>query len=558
MSFSPLSSKMQKISKEIIKEIIKQNPSSFAEAEKIKNKFCEKFHLSTISNIKLLQAAQKENLPENIRKILQKRKVRTLSGVAVLTVLTKPFPCPGKCVFCPQEKTSSKGITLLERDSKTKDKLKVPAKFKKPGAFTMPKSYFSNEPAASRALLCNFDPFKQTITRLKSLKLTGHDTCKIEVIILGGTFSALSRRYRTFFVKRIFQALNGDDPKRKTTLQIAQKENESATHRAIALVVETRPDFVDKAEIKYLRKLGCTKVELGVQSLDDQVLKLCQRGHGKKESIKAIKLLKDNGFKVGLHMMPGLPGSNAKKDLKNFKQLFTDTAFRPDFLKIYPCTSVPFSELEKWEKKGKFTAITEQELFPLLLNLKQIIPRYVRISRLIRDIPATSITSGCKTTNLRQLLQNELKRKNLSCQCIRCREIKTEQFNAKKIKFSQLKFEASAGQEFFLSLNTENDKLIALLRLRINALKNKAVFKCLQKAALIRELHTYGTIVPIGKKSTNTSQHRGFGKMLLKKAEEIALKNNFKKIAVISGIGVKNFWRENGFQDDGYYLVKRI
>lgn len=566
MSFSKIDNQKKAILIEILNILIQKNPQSFQEAEQIKNEICGKYGISTISNIDIVRVANKENikLSDKLKKILQKRGVRTASGVTPLTVLTKPFSCPGQCVFCPQEIASSSGQTLFEKDLKDTSKSEnVPKKYKNPGVDVMPKSYFSNEPAASRALLASFDPFNQVQTRLKSLELTGHDTSKVELIILGGTFSAIPKRYRTWFTRRALQALNGDNYKDKTTLQKAQKKNENAPHRAIAIVIETRPDFISVDEIKYFRKLGCTKVELGVQSLDDEVLKTCKRGHGTRESINAIKLLKDAGFKLGIHMMPGLPGSNLKKDFECFKELFASDHFKPDFLKIYPCTVVPFSELEKWQKEGDYKALTEKELTPLLINIKKITPEYVRISRLVRDIPATSITYGSKTTNLRQLIQEKMKKENMSCKCIRCREVKDEKFNAEKIVYQERRFLASGGEEYFLSFNTESDKLVALLRLRIPSSyfnkKEKAIFSELKNSAIIRELHTYGTVVPVGKKDDKKAQHIGLGKELVKKAEEIVQsKYNLKKIAVISGIGVKDFWRKIGYKDNKYYLIKNI
>lgn len=554
MNFPFNQAKHKELALKIAKEIIENNPQSFDELEKIKNRVCETEKTSTVSNTEILRTGLA--FPEKVKKLLQKRKVRTQSGVAVITVLTKPFSCPGQCVFCPQEKAGEKGETLFEQDAKDKKNADfIPEEYKKAGEDVMPKSYFSNEPAASRALLSSFDPFLQVKSRLRSLELTGHDSSKVELIVLGGTFSAIPDDYREWFITRTLQALNSDEEARETDLLTAQKENEEADHRCIALVIETRPDFINKKELEFLRKLGCTKVELGVQSTDDEVLKLCKRGHGRAESVKAVKMLKDAGFKVANHIMPGLPGSTVEKDLAVMREIFEHEDFKPDFLKIYPCTVAPFSELAEWYEAGKYQPLTEKELFPLLLEIKKMCPYWVRISRLVRDIPATSILGGSKTTNLRQHLLEELKKKSEKCRCIRCREIKGEKFS--EAKLVRRDYDASLGREIFLSFETADDQLLALLRLRIPSAE--VVFEELFGAGLIRELHTYGEVVAVGDKSEKKAQHIGLGKRLIEEAEKIVQKEfGLQKMAVISGIGVKPYWRKTGYLDGDLYLIKRF
>lgn len=545
--------KNKELAKRIAAAFLQQKPQTFASAEKIKNALCGEDGVSTISNTDIMREGK--DFPTVLKRVLQKRKVRTESGVAVITILTKPFACPGQCVFCPQEKAGERGETLFAQDSR--EAQKVPARYRRPGAPVMPKSYFSNEPAAARALLASFDPFRQIKSRLRSLELTGHDTSKIELIILGGTFSFLPRAYRTHFVKRALQALNGDLPSLRTTLAAAQKKNETAAHRCIALVVETRPDFIDAKEIRYLRLLGCTKVELGVQSTDDKVLTLCKRGHLRADSVRAIKLLRDAGFKLGFHLMPGLPGSTPVGDLQVFREIFTHPDFKPDFLKIYPCSVTPFSELAEWHREGRYLPMPETELFALLLAAKKLCPSWVRISRLVRDIPATAILGGSKTTNLRQHLLEHLRKSGECCRCIRCREVKSEEVGEGEIVFKSEEFLAADGKEFFLSLETAAEKLLALLRLRFPS-SAKVIFRELAGAALIRELHTYGTVVPVGGRVQGKAQHGGLGTRLIGEAEKIAQAAGYKKIAVISGIGVKDFWRRRGYDDKGAYLVKRL
>ncbi|MBI5152461.1 tRNA uridine(34) 5-carboxymethylaminomethyl modification radical SAM/GNAT enzyme Elp3 [Candidatus Peregrinibacteria bacterium] len=365
----------------ILKKLVSQAINKFAanavknkifdekSLNRLKNDFCKKYKITSPKNTDLIEAyrelikrrAIKPN--EKFFELIKKRKVRSLSGIASITVITKDYPCPGKCIFCPKEKG-------------------------------MPKSYLSNEPAIMRAILNKFDPFGQTRTRLTSLKKTGHPISKIEMIIAGGTFSYYPRKYTTEFVKRIYDALNY--PKKSRNLISAQKINETAVHRCIGLSIETRPDFINEKEIKYLRELGVTKVELGVQTTYDDVLKFNKRGHTVATSVKAIQMLKDAGFKVNCHIMPGLPGSSAARDIKMFKELFSNPDFQPDWLKIYPCVVVPGSALENIWRNKKFKPYTDKQMISLLAKIKPIIPEYVRVTRLYRDIPSNSILAGPK------------------------------------------------------------------------------------------------------------------------------------------------------------------
>lgn len=488
------------------------------------------FSIATPSRINLLKSyhnlLKKGKIKANLKleSLLKKREIRTLSGVAPIAVLTKPFPCPGKCVWCPSENN-------------------------------MPKSYLSNEPAVMRAILNKFDPFKQVQMRLKALKMTGHDTDKCELIVMGGTWSYLPHQYQNWFIRRCFDAFNG---RVSNNLAQAQKWNETAKSRVIGLTLETRPDYINAAEIKLMRELGCTRVELGVQSIDDKILKLGHRGHLVKQTIRATKLLKDAGFKVSFHMMPNLPGSTPAKDLAMFKKLFTDQNFQPDLLKIYPCVVTKNSQLYQWHKQGKFKAYTDKQLIDLLIKIKKNIPPYVRISRLIRDIPDISIVAGNKISNLRQLIADK---SGKICKCIRCREAKNQLASFIHLRLTIKKYRASSGLEYFLSYESKDGKtLFALLRLRIPQKPDQAIiqeFPELKNAALIREVHTYGKLIPLSGK-TKAVQHLGFGKRLIFQAEQIARQNGFKKIAVISGIGVRQYYKKLGYQQAGTYLVKRL
>ncbi len=450
-----------------------------------------------------------------LESLLRTRPVRSLSGIVNISVLTKPYPCPGKCLYCPQE-------------------------------LGIPKSYVSGEPAVERAKALKYDPYLQTKRRIEMLENEGHPTDKIELRIVGGTWSYYPKKYQDWFVKKCFDACNQKSSK---NLETAQKLNETAKHRIIGLSVETRPDFISLAEIKKLRGLGATLVELGVQSVYDDILKLNLRGHGRQEIISATKLLKDAGFKVLYQMMPNLPGSDTKRDKKMFEELFKNPYFQPDALKIYPCALLKNAPVYKLWKSKRYKPYTEIQLVNLIKDIKKKIPSYVRIQRITRDIPSKNIVAGpAKISNLRQIISQDMRKGNWQCRCIRCREVKGNYDKNEKIFLFRKDYKASGGKEIFLSFENKNkNKLYSLLRLRI-----------LENSAIIREIHTYGQLVPVSKKQT-AAQHQGLGKKLIKKAEEIVKKEfGLKKIAVISGIGVREYFKKLGYKLENSYMVKTL
>jgi elongator complex protein 3 len=446
------------------------------------------------------------------------KKIRTESGVAVVAVLTKSYPCPGKCIYCPTEAE-------------------------------MPKSYLSNEPAVMRAISARFNPYKQVQNRLRALELNGHSIDKIELIVMGGTFSYFPKNYQIKFVSECFRACN--DYKKsykvhkvikliKSNLQAEQKKNETAKCRIIGLTLETRPDYIDEKEIINFRHLGCTRVELGVQSVFDSVLKINRRGHDIQKTIDATKLLKNAGFKINYHIMPGLPGSDLKKDYRMFQELFSDSNFQPDMLKIYPTVVTKNTKLHSLWKKGSYAPLGDKEFERFVLKIKKnIIPPYVRIARLVRDVPTSSIVAGPIVSNLRQMIEKES-----VCQCIRCREVKSGYIINEKIILNRIDYAASDGKEIFLQyISPDRKKLFSLLRLRIPNNNNADhIISALKNSALIREVHTYGKLASIDKKDVNSPQHIGLGKKLLFEAERIArVEFSLQKIAVISGVGVRNY-----------------
>jgi elongator complex protein 3 len=519
--------------KNIIKKLNKIKIDNQRELNYQIRKIAGNLNMAAPSKIKLLSAYHKLIKQETIKpnpkleKLLKKREIRTLSGVAPIAVLTKPYKCPGQCVFCPNETA-------------------------------MPKSYLSNEPAVMRAVLCDFDPFKQVRLRLKALKQSGHQADKCELIVMGGTWTFLPKQYQNWFIKRCFDGFNG---KTAQNLKQAQKWNQTAKYRVIGLTLETRPDYINIEEIKRMREFGCTRIEMGVQTLDDKILQLTKRGHSIKQIIQATKLLKNAGFKISYHMMPNLPGSTPAKDFKIFKRLFTNSDFQPDMLKIYPCVITQNAPIYKWYKQDKYKPYTDKQLLNLLIKIKKIIPPYVRITRLIRDIPSESIVAGNKISNLRQLLQERLQQTGQFCQCIRCREARNKPVNLKELKFKIRQYQASDGLEYFLSYESKDEKtLYAFLRLRIPQNIEPNLIKQLPEianAALIREIHTYGQLIPL-KSKQKAVQHIGLGKKLIQEAEKITKKNKLNKITVIAGIGVRKYYEKLGYNLEKTYMVKYL
>ena len=486
----------------------------------VKRKMAKKYKILCPSNVELLKVYHK--LVKNksisrslkIENLLRTRPIRSLSGIVNISVLTKPYPCPGKCVYCPNQR----GV---------------------------PKSYLSNEPAVMRAILNKYDPFKQVKMRLQALKNAGHPTDKIELRVIGGTWSFYPEKYQTWFIKRCFDACNSVQ---RPGLGMAQKLNEEAKHRIVGLSIETRPDFITKKEIKRLRELGVTQVELGVQSINDDVLKLNKRGHRVEATVKATKLLKGAGFKVCYQMMPNLPGSSPGRDLKMFKELFSNPGFQPDLLKIYPTALLKEAPLYKWWKAGKYKPYTTHQLINLVKSIKKIVPYYVRIQRILRDIPSQSIVSGpAKISNLRQIIAGQVK-----CKCIRCREVRGNYNPKEKLYLFRQNYPASGGKEIFLSFEDKNrQKLYSLLRLRLTS----------QNTAIIREVHTYGQQLPISREpfSAISPQHKGLGKKLFKEAEKITKKEfGLSQIAVISGVGVRGYYRDLGYKLKNTYMTKNL
>ncbi|MCX7837906.1 MAG: tRNA uridine(34) 5-carboxymethylaminomethyl modification radical SAM/GNAT enzyme Elp3 [Anaerolineae bacterium] len=457
---------------------------------------------------------------------LQLKPIRTLSGVTPVAVMTGPYPCPGKCIFCPE-------------------------------AEGFPKSYLPLEPGAQRAEEHRFDPYAQTFARIRTLETMGHSTDKIELLILGGTWSVYPRAYQEWFVQRCLDAMNERD---SSSLAEAQRLNETAAHRNVGMVMETRPDYVTLDEVRRLRALGATKVQMGAQSLDDEILAANKRGHTVADTRRAMRLLRLAGFKLHLHWMPNLLGATLESDRADFARLWGDPALRPDELKIYPCSLLEGTELYARWQNGEYQPYTEAELIELLIACKAMVPPYCRINRVVRDIPASYIVAGNTTSDLRLVVQREMRARGLACQCIRCREIRNEKITRAELRLDVLTYPTDVTTEHFLSFVTPRHRLAAFLRLSLPLpdAPCEDILDEVRDCAMIREVHVYGRALEIGAESTGEAQHAGLGAELIEHATQIARANGFKRLAVIAAIGTREYYRRLGFELGELYMAKGI
>ena len=470
-----------------------------------------------------------EDDPVLLAKIRMK-PIRTLSGVTTITVLTKPHPCPGECIFCPSEEG-------------------------------LPQSYLSDEPGARRGVEHAFDPFTQVSSRLKALHEVGHPTDKIELLILGGSWTAYPASYREWFIRRCFEALNQENPNDDTgevSLADVQKTNSQARHRNVGLVVETRPDLITIENLVEMRRQGVTKMQLGIQSMDDRILQLNKRGHSAEEAEEAIRLVRAAGYKVVVHWMPNLLGATPQSDREDFARLWREGGVNPDEMKIYPCQLLRNAELYQYWERGEYRPYEEQELIDLLADIKPTVPRFCRINRVIRDIPSNHVVEGNRNTSLRQDVAQEMKKRGSSCQCIRCREIRKGKIDDRNLVLDDQVYKAGWAEEHFLSYNTQDDHILGFLRLSLPSANHFFPVEELQDAAIIREVHVYGQSVELGGESSGSVQHRGLGSSLIEKAAEIALSKGYRKLTVISAVGTREYYAARGFTLTDLYMVRDL
>ena len=517
------------IYREII-SLIFASSASESDIQSIKLSVCRKYSLDVMpKNSAILAAAEPEEY-ESVRRVLQVKPTRTLSGVAPVAVMTSPCACPhGKCLPCPGGPDH---------------------------VFQSPQSYTGEEPATLRARQNEYDPYRQVVARLGQFKLLGHHVDKAELIVMGGTMTARAPSYQEWFVSECLRGMNEFSGTLSAAHGLAElmSENESSDVRCIATTFETRPDWCRGEHINRMLDLGVTKVELGFQHTDDEVLTLNKRGHTVSDSVEANRLLRDAGIKVGFHVMPNLYGSNILRDQKMFDKLFTDPRFCPDFLKIYPTLVTPGAELEGLWKAGEYATYDEDELVDLLAYAKARLPEYVRLQRIQRDIPAKLIVSGSIHGNIRQMTQQRLAEYGGQCRCIRCREIGRHPSHASE-REETLIYDCCGGTEHFLSM-TAGDALIGFVRLRF---AGSVFYPELEDAALVRELHVYGSIVPLGEHGEcEDRQHRSYGQRLLSRAEEMARAAGYGKVAVMTGIGVRPYYCKQGYVKTGPYMIKTL
>ena len=502
----------------------------------IKTQIARKHRLARVPSnseiIGTLQAREKTRLLP----LLRRKATRTISGVTVIAVMTKPYPCPQRepCAYCPGGP-----------------------------AYGVPQSYTGFEPAAMRGLQNRFDPYKQVKTRIEQLTAIGHKVDKVELIIMGGTFPATPSDYQTRFVKRCLDALT---LKKSSSIEEAKKNAETSRIRNVGITVETRPDWAKETHVDQMLNLGVTRAELGVQNPDNSIYHLVGRKHAVQDVVEATRIMKDAGLKIVYHLMPGMPGSNREKDLKAFNIVFSNPDYRPDMIKIYPCLVLKGTKAYDWYSRGSYKPYTTQEAANLIAEVKRTVPPWVRIMRVQRDIPASLIVAGVKRSDLREVVHDQMAIQGLKCRCIRCREVghattaDTATMEPRHFKIITEKYQASEGEEVFISAEQpQNDLLIGYLRLRLPSRRAHRKEIKTEPCSIVRELHVYGPLVPVGKHLSDAWQHKGYGGTLLAEAERITREDyDLKRIVVISALGTKRYYARFGYKADGAYMSKTM
>ena len=525
--------------KDIIDELLKNKKITPNFLNNIKNKVCKKYSLGKIPKNADILAKASEEEKEILIPILQRRKTRTLSGVSVIAVMTKPYECPGECIYCP-------GLASQPGES-------------------VAQSYTGREPAAMRSLMHNYDPFKQVSSRVDDLEAIGHACDKIELIIMGGTFLSTPVSYQKKFIKGCIEGVLGEKTRSLTEAKLLA---ETSNRRIIGETFETRPDYCKNKHIDAMLDYGGTRVEIGIQTTRDDIFQLVHRGHDTQESKRAIQAAKDAGFKVCLHLMPNLPGATIEADEEMFNTIFSDEDYKPDYLKIYPCLVIGGTELEQWWREGKYEPYSTDSLIGLLAKVKSTIPNWIRIQRVQRDIPAYLILDGVKYSNLREMVWNRMDEMELECNCIRCNEYGFSRIHELKkrpipsideLQLNLETYKASGGIESFMSARDgQTGEIFGYVRMRIpSSLAHRPEINS-QQTAIIRELRVVGELVRVNEvANTLQAQHRGLGKKLMQYAENAAIKTyNASKIVVIAGIGVREYFYNLGYLKDGPYVSK--
>ena len=522
--------------REIINTLMEMPHPTREELNRLKVKTAGKYQLEEVPSNADLISLLTPSETKRLLPILRRKTTRTISGVTVVATMTKPYPCPQPepCAYCPGGPAQGS-----------------------------PQSYTGHEPAAMRGTQNNFDPYMQVRSRIDQLSAIGHKVDKIELIVMGGTFPATPTEYQAWFIQRCLDAITG---KNSQCLEEAKAKAETSKIRNVGITVETRPDWAKQQHVDAMLDMGVTRIELGVQNPDDEIYRLVGRTHTVADVEEATRIAKDAGLKIVYHLMPGMPGSNPQKDIAAFKRVFTDAAFKPDMIKIYPCLCIAGTKAHEWYKKGTYKPYTTEEATALIAEVKKYIPPWVRVMRVQRDIPAALILAGVKKSNLRQLVHEQLKAQGDRCQCIRCREVghRMEVDHVKpdleKVTIQSIRYDASEGKEVFISAEDQQNKiLLGYLRLRVPSAKAHRPEITAEPSAIVRELHVYGPLVPVGKHSAGAWQHKGFGADLLKEAERIAREDfGVKKLLVISALGTRRYYMRFGYERDGVYMSKKL
>ncbi|MEO9307534.1 MAG: tRNA uridine(34) 5-carboxymethylaminomethyl modification radical SAM/GNAT enzyme Elp3 [Nitrososphaera sp.] len=515
--------------KEICKNLLAISSPTSNDVKKQVKKICTKYSLERIPRNYEILASVTGSEYVKLQKALVRKPVKTASGVAVIALMPKPYACPhGRCTYCPG------GIE-----------------------YNSPNSYTGREPSTQNAILNNYDPKKQILDKLEHLIAYGHDSTKLELVIVGGTFLFMPRDYQINFIKSCFDALNGFD---SPDLESAKKNNEKANFRNVGFTIETKPDYCKKEHVDWMLEYGVTRVEIGVQSLHDRVYEIVNRGHSYNDVVESFEISKNAGYKIVAHMMPGLPSMTPEEDIADFRKLFSDPQLRPDMLKIYPTLVLEDTPLYSMYKDGRYTPYSDDDMVQVLTEIKKIIPRWARIMRVQREISSDQIIAGPKLGNLRQIVQQNLRKQNVSCKCIRCREagLSDNIMNIDDIKMHREDYESSRGDEVFLSYDDSNDKIFGFLRLRIPG-GNIHRAEISDNTCIVRELHIYGKSLKLGEREQDSIQHLGLGKNLMNEAEKISSEEfDAKKLLVISAVGTREYYRKLGYTPLGPYMSKEL
>ncbi len=492
-------------------------------------RICTKYSLDKIpKNYEILSTVD-GNSYEKLQKILLKKPVKTASGVAVIALMPKPYACPhGRCTYCPG------GIE-----------------------FNTPNSYTGKEPGTINAIQNGYDPIIQITSKLNQLQIFGHDTTKIELVIVGGTFLFMPKNYQKNFIKSCYDALNGFS---SSSLEIAMKNNQKAKNRNVGFTIETKPDYCKKEHVDLMLSYGITRIEIGVQSLHERVYKIVNRGHDYNDVIDSFQISKDSGYKIVAHMMPGLPTMTPDEDINDFKKLFNDSDLKPDMLKIYPSLVLENTQLYNDYIEKKYKPYTDEEMLRVLTEVKKNIPKWVRIMRVQREITPNEIHAGPKSGNLRQIVQKRLNDQGFSCKCIRCREagLNRKKMQPEFLKLDREEYDSSGGREVFISFEDKDETIYGFFRLRKPSIlthRNEIT----QNSCIVRELHVFGKSIKIGEHDENSIQHSGLGRKLMDEAEKISREGcDARKLLVISAVGTREYYKKLGYSLDGQYMSKQL